>query len=34
MLVSVGDVFDPEGLDLTAMNRILRFVYSPTDEDD
>jgi hypothetical protein len=34
MLVSVGGVFDPEGFDLNAINRILRFVYSPTDEDD
>ncbi|MDB6090144.1 MAG: plasmid pRiA4b family protein [Gammaproteobacteria bacterium] len=29
MLVWVGGAFDPEGFDLNAINRILRFGYPP-----
>ena len=33
MLAWVGGVFDPEGFDLNAINRILRFGY-PTEDDE
>ncbi len=33
MLAWVGGVFDPEGFDLNAINRILRFGY-PTGDDE
>jgi len=32
-LTWVGGVFDPEGFDLNAINRILRFGYPPEDDD-
>jgi hypothetical protein len=34
MLAWAGGVFDPEGFDLNAINRILRFGYPPGDQDD
>lgn len=33
MLVWIGGVFDPEGFDLNAINRILRFGYPPSEDD-
>jgi Plasmid pRiA4b ORF-3-like protein len=33
MLGWIGGVFDPEGFDLNAVNRILRFGYPPGDDD-
>jgi hypothetical protein len=34
MLVWIGGVFDPEGFDLNAVNRYLRFGYPPNDDED
>jgi hypothetical protein len=34
MAAWIGGVFDPEGFDLNAINRILRFGYPPAEDDD